>query len=152
MLCRFWLVMVTVWGALVDPTAWLPKLTDVGVAFTFACAAAANATQSAAAATTVLILLFTAWNLFSFFIAGPPTCWQISSGPVGLRLVERTEQGQASEEHLGLAESGLGDRGRGWAAHFGRTVQKSPQGRGQPGMAVLRNREWDCAAGSGVLA
>jgi hypothetical protein len=50
---RFWFVIVTDWDALVEPTASLPKLTDVGVALTFACAAAANIKNMATAAATV---------------------------------------------------------------------------------------------------
>ena len=53
MLRRFWLVIVTDWEALVEPTAALPKLIDEGVARMFARAAAANTNIIATAAAAV---------------------------------------------------------------------------------------------------
>lgn len=48
--CRFSFVMVTVCDALVEPTDSLPKLTDEGFTFTFACAAVPKASKIVKAA------------------------------------------------------------------------------------------------------
>ncbi len=52
-LCLLSLVMVTACDALVEPTDWLPKLMDEGIAFTYAYAAVPKASKIVTAAATV---------------------------------------------------------------------------------------------------
>lgn len=76
MLCRFSLVIVTVWAALVDPTASLPKLTDEGLTLIFARPTAANAS-------TIVIAAAPFWILFPICLAipiGSPIAARFSSG------------------------------------------------------------------------
>ena len=70
--------MVTLFDALLEPTVWLPKLTDVGLTFTFACATVPNANNIVTAAATARIFPLIFQIIFIFFITDPLNSAQIS--------------------------------------------------------------------------
>jgi hypothetical protein len=71
--------MVTVFDALVEPTDWLPKLTEEGLTLIFAYAPVQTASTIVMAAVTVRILVLIFPEIFMFFprfsclFTGPPT-------------------------------------------------------------------------------
>ena len=70
--------MVTLCDALLEPTVWLPKLTDVGLTLMFACATVPKANNIVMPAATARIFPLIFQIIFIFFIIDPLNSAQIS--------------------------------------------------------------------------